>query len=393
MLPIDPAVRGPSSIEPAQALTPVGDTRQEAFHRATQALLGRQLQGDILSRLNDGTFLVRVAGATARMMLPAGSQVGDTLNMKLVATEPKATFLLGSGSAEALQQAELLSPDATLSELSQAMLADPESQLESAAATRQGRLALAQIGKTAAPLPSEQAAGAVPHDDPHTSLSPAARLIGRVLQAAQDTGAPPALVGKVPVLDSPAAEPKQIAASLQDTLAYSGLFYESHIVEWADGKRDLPELLREPQTALFAAKDEAASSPNAGTANGVAPELAQLINLQLDALEHQRAQWNGEIWPGQQMQWAVRREERDSTGRRPGQQEQPEAWSSSVQFNLPGLGPISATLHLVGERVHIQVNTRSDDTASVLRTHGPKLAEALSAAGTSLDSLSIQRHG
>jgi hypothetical protein len=37
------------------------------------------------------------------------------------------------------------------------------------------------------------------------------------------------------------------ACALRDAVASSGLFYESHVAEWAEGKRPLASLLLEPQ--------------------------------------------------------------------------------------------------------------------------------------------------
>jgi hypothetical protein len=68
----------------------------------------------------------------------------------------------------------------------------------------------------------------------------------------------------------------------------------------------------------------------------------------------------------------------------------PAAWQSTVRFELPNLGTISARLNMLGQHLQIQIQTTSEDSANALRQHAGALAEALGAAGSSLDSLLVQ---
>lgn len=369
-------------LAPVDAPAPVAsstDTRQEVFHRLTQIAVGKPVQAEVVSQLDDGTFLVKLAGTTARMALPVGTRVGESLSMVLVAKEPRPTFLL-----------------------------------------------MQQEGSASA------------------SLSTAARLIDQLLQAADQDGMPGTVEARTPLLASAASgaaiDPKQIAAALRNGLEFSGLFYESHLQDWLGGSRDTAELRQEPQARISAALQEngAAAQQRAsvnpelarlaasmreldiGTralttlirdarlqsgqllmidADVVAqsqaplptldPESSRIINLQLQALEQQHVRWQGELWPGRPLEWEVGEEAgknqhgEDDAGQ--------STWTSSVRFQLPALGDISATLRLSGERVQIQVHTTSDDVASSLRAGGGMLADALAAAGSPLDSLLVKR--
>ena len=69
-------VRPVGQPEPVQRSAAAGDLRQEIFQRNLAGLIGQSIKGEVLSRLNDGSFLVRVAGTPARMMLPQGAKVG-----------------------------------------------------------------------------------------------------------------------------------------------------------------------------------------------------------------------------------------------------------------------------------------------------------------------------
>lgn len=659
-------------IEAPTPATTIGDARQEIFQRSLQSIVGHQVQGEILSRFNDGSFLVKVAGTAARMMLPAGSQVGDSLPMKLVSLQPRPTFLLGNdaiishgkgaqgrlnldpnapapsgveGELGALvyaephtpsspSQAELLrgkpgaaqtsphaaglqnrsgaqtktqgpatpaeqqaetagepaadtrestastaalaarvadnlapktepgrlsplvrQPDAkTADELDAEphadigeaeALEDPDTEAASGAARRpladagesapptsrqassapgfgeqnalvysrpqntgqraataaaanaelgEGALlytkqqappqatiangnsglaldrtalvyvappglasnlaasrallgaaagatnktapsgaatlamaqpdmidqldqlgqtdginrnaptnpAATQLSKTitslAAAYPSQplmqNATQNTGSRDAPASFSSAGRLISNILAVAQQEGSPNAILGKTAMLPSPATGPEHVATALHDTLAYSGLFYESHVVEWSDGKRPLLELLREPQMQSTSLPTQESHAGPGDTSTAIAHnqnniEFAQIVNLQLNTLEQHSAQWRGEIWPGQQMDWKVSKDP-EHQGKANTQKEQ-ESWQSAVRFNFPELGSVSATIHLIGDHVHIQVRTDTEASASTLRMHADALTEAMGAAGSPLDSLIVRQ--
>lgn len=406
-------------VEPLGPAPSIADPRQEAFDRLRQMAIGKQFQAEIVARLNDGSFMVRMAnspnekspdagpgGATARMRLPAGAQVGAFLDLTLIAKQPRLTFLLA-----------------------------PE--------------------KSAAPARSSDAST--------TSLSSTGRLIGKLLRTAQQDSAPAALVGKAPLLASPAVDTKQIATALQNTLVRSGLFYESHLGQWAAGARPLAELLHEPQnqtakpllteagrataagsgelppalqpsstptSRLLPLPSEPSSAPGTPGSNSAVvapspdpvvrdvpladapkqlvaasatpdqqepdaaaqlatpgPESARLINLQLDALEQRRVLWQGELWPGQPLSWEVSEQAPENDADEP-----TPSWQSTVHFALPTLGAVAATIRLANGHVQVQVRTATDAAAHSLRLHGAELAASLEAAGVPLDALLVKQN-
>ena len=81
------------------------------------------------------------------------------------------------------------------------------------------------------------------------TLSPAARVISEILGAAPARVDPvrasvPLWTGSAPPL------PPQLAAALLLAVGDSGLFYESHLLQFASGERSLAQLTQEPQAAL-----------------------------------------------------------------------------------------------------------------------------------------------
>ncbi|WP_353153987.1 flagellar hook-length control protein FliK [Herminiimonas fonticola] len=357
-------------IEASAPATALGQAKQETLDRLLQLTLGKEYQAQVLSRLSDGNFLVKVDNAVASMLLPPGTKTGDKLDLTLLANQPRPTFMLGK----------------------------------------------AEAGAT-------------------TSLSNAGRLIGNMLQLAQQDGMPTAVVGKTPLVATPGASAQQIAGALQNAVSFSGLFYESHVAQWAMGMRPASDLLREPAAKRSNAPligQQQATPENAGTSDlgrlmtnvrewvggeraladllrstqtgkpeqeSIAPlvgkqqdipvsEGLKLINLQLDTLEQRRIMWQGELFPGQPLEWEIS----DDTPEKSSEQSEPEpAWNSSVRFNLPTLGSVSATIRLSGEHLQVQVHTADEETAVALRSHGKLLADALAAAGSTLDSLLVKQ--
>lgn len=393
-------------VDAPSPVTSVADARQETFNRLTQIAIGKQFQADIISKLNDGTYLVRIADTVARMNLPVGTKAGDTVPMTVISTDPRPTFLLG-------QQPN--GPTVTLSAPGQ--LADRFLQT-----VAQEGVSAPVVAKPALPLAptvgTEVPATPVPTAAP-TSLSNTGRLINVILQNAQEQGAPATIVGKTPLIASSGTNTPQVANALRDSLTYSGLFYESHVAQWASGERTAAELLREPQAHLAQQHAGAASTqdgdqikelrlmqnqaPDAqakvaagqsaeGDKINIPPtlntEASRLINLQLDTLENRRVLWQGELSPGQPMEWEVS----EDTPER-GAPEAEQSWKSTVRFEMPTLGAVAATIHMVGGHVHVQVRAASDATAATLRTHGRDLASAMEAAGSALDSLTVKQDG
>ncbi|WP_307637383.1 flagellar hook-length control protein FliK [Variovorax boronicumulans] len=118
-------------------------------------------------------------------------------------------------------------------------------------------------GEVAAPL----ASGAPPSID--TRLSLAARVIGAVLADLQ--AAPGPVRGEAPLLLPVARQGTNTAAlagTLAQTVADSGLFYESHLAEFAAGTRTLAQMAREPQ-ARWASPVMVATTTTAATGQGL----------------------------------------------------------------------------------------------------------------------------
>lgn len=263
-----------------------------------------------------------------------------------------------------------------------------------AEAARPQSLAAALLSK--APLTASADLPGLDHTTPPATLSPTARALATVLPAAGQM-AQLALVGKSALFGNAAPDTDKLTQKLHDTISKSGLFYESHVTEWVKGERPLADLMREPQMQQMQQLQRLAQRSGEALARlgPGGPDLtpAQMVNQQLHTQEQGRVQWNGEAWPGQPMQWEVKREQGKNGGGRQqqaqGEDSQEQVWRSGVRFRLPMLGKVGATVTMVGDQVHVQLNTDTDDAATTLRAYAGQFESAMAAAGALLSSLAI----
>jgi hypothetical protein len=188
-------------------------------------------------------------------------------------------------------------------------------------------------------------------------------------------------------------------------ISSSGLFYEFHLAQWVAGKRSLESLLLEPQGRL---SENLSQSPGTASlpaspggelrlpvpahhdySNPMHRDTQALLRQQLDVLENGHLQWQGEIWPGQTIEWDTVGEkidesegDSDSTTRYP-------IWKTSVRLSLPNLGFISAVLRLDESGVEVRL-AATESSAAILRAGVGYLVAGLDSAGIRLSSMGIE---
>lgn len=355
----DLGISASAAVNSVSRLVPIGDQGRDVLARFERIALGDRLPALLRANLGDGSFEVELAGTQLRMALPPGMQAGQRIELTLLAREPRLTFSLqGNDQGKGGVQAQVSSAGRLIDTLLR-----PE---------------LAEDGAT---------------HTPPKALVEAAR----------------------PVASTPITQATQLAQALANTLATSGLFYESHVAQWVNGGRSEAQLQQEPQynwteknlarphpqperaatigPAQNAATDSAGSansaSQSAAPAAGELPmdpasEAAQMLRLQLETLEHNQVLWRGEAWPGLPMEWGVA----DGGGHAEAAERD---WQSVLRFHFDRLGTVSATLNLSGGEVRLSLRTESEGIAQRLRGAATGLADALQAAGTPLHQMSVRR--
>jgi hypothetical protein len=387
-----------SAVDPAHAVIAAADMRLQGLNRLDQFAIGQQIQAKVVSLFQDGSALVRMGETAARMVLPANARPGSNVLLTLTSKDPRPTFSMvvesegehtdADGNASARPGG--YTPAGTLSG-GAASLAQSELGISGAAGRGAGIAgAAANAAAGAAQAANTQADGPVLPQSANLTLSSAGQMISNLLQA-QPQGAAATILSHVPPLPGPPTMPTpQIAAALRDSVALSGVFYESHVTEWVDGKRNLAELQREPQAQIGKTIDNTGllTRSDAGST-----EIGKIVNAQLSTLDQPRITWHGEVWPSQRMEWDI---SRDDSDQQQAQQENREAvptWQSVVRFNFEHLGAVSASIRLVGDQIHMQIRTNNEGANEALRLHGSELADSMAAAGTALDSLIVKREG
>jgi flagellar hook-length control protein FliK len=278
--------------------------------QATRLVVGMQYIGRVVGIDSENITSVEIGDQIFRMQLPGSHKLGDNINLRYLGADPKPTFMV-------LQP----NPSSVL----------PSNVLLSAA----GKLVLEALSATA-------------------QFSNLNQIDGSDM---------------APLLAS-AGSPQMSAIELQNALRFSGLFYESHIANFVQGKRTIEQLRQEIQNQ----KDVNRSA---------------IISKQLDVLEKQQIQWAGMIWPKQHMQWTI---SRDDSGSSPDLPEE-KSCKSTLELDLPALGKIIFHIVMNRDRINIQIEVASRQSRQVVEGAVPKLRNHFDAYTNKLDHISVLKNG
>jgi hypothetical protein len=221
------------------------------------------------------------------------------------------------------------------------------------------------------------------------------------------------------LLTGPPADTGLLATLLQNALSMSGVFYESHLVQWFLGERQLKDILKEPQGKLatpaktttdaqsshkavtvdwknpaekpeeFIPVDRPRTGNRQESAEPVDSRTIPIIQEQMQALQTGQLAWQGQAWPGQNMEWTVSEREAE-TGENTGKN-----WQTTLRLDLPTMGEVNATLRLNNEGVHLLIKADRDSAVTVMQEERQDLERAMSAAGVKLLGIVVEqeKHG
>jgi flagellar hook-length control protein FliK len=179
----------------------------------------------------------------------------------------------------------------------------------------------------------------------------------------------------------------RLALQLKDAVEFSGIFYESHLAQWADDLRPRALLAHEPQARWPVAADIAQSAATPG--NAPADYATPVLRQQLEVLDTGRFLWTGELWPGQRGALVI--EEDDAPPPRPGDDTTPHAprWRVRLTLEFAQLGAIDASLLMSNETVDLGLRCSTFDIAERLRAATPTLRTAIAERALDLAHVSI----
>lgn len=289
----------------------------------------------------------------------------------------------------------------------------------------------AQTGDAAAPGAATDAAGA-PDIDPVTGirrvgiapvplpalaelktassevnvqLSGSARLLSAL---ASSPDSPQRLVPLAPLALDGQTDTTASAQKIQHAVEHSGLFYESHLQEWQEGRRSLDALRAEPQAALspgIPAKPDAAgkttdmtpvpSTPEQSAAKGlqaalgaIPADVRPIVQDQIALLETGRMGLLGS-WEGRPFSLEI---EPDDNG--PRSDDIPLSWRVKIQIDAPNLGKLELDVALAGTQANVTVRPDGKTTkGQALRDLQAALTSTSAELQTSLDARGLQMTG
>ena len=239
-------------------------------------------------------------------------------------------------------------------------------------------------------------------------ISGAARRLESVLGSLAGENALRTQAGKVlqPLISAAPLDTRTLAIALQENVTRSGIFYESHLEHWVEGRIPLERIRQEPQgqLSLPARNDERADeaatpvgkgtaqseavrtsplAPSADRSESVHPAAMPQVRAQLEALQSGQVAWQGLAWPGQDLQLEI---EEDL---HPDLAENERVWTSRLRITLPRLGQVDAVLLLSGPHLRVRLSAPSEDAAAELMQAQARLAEQFADARLHLVELDV----
>lgn len=327
---------------------------------ATEALAAPPA-GTVLVRLGDPgwrALLAALGGGVARNQMPATATV-------LERVEPNVYRVAADGRTALLPSREALSPGMVV------RFARLDAPSAAAPATGGGSADLSAVARALSTL----AGGAARDAGAARSALPLAA-----------SGAP----------TSGPALPAQWASQLGAAVSASGLFYESHLAQWVQGKRSLSAVRAEARTRSEVERllaPEGARAPAAAAAPGAQgtaalaatgmPDLGMWITQQLAALVTGQAPFRFTAWPGQDAEVVFD----DGSGRGP--REAGVAYARLV-LDLPRLGAVEARLRIGAGTLDVTLLAAESGARARLAQGLPALGAQFEAAGLPGASLEVR---
>lgn len=334
------------------AVQPVLDAigRDQAAPRtAFEHLLIGQAVTGQVKGQSKGLTLVSIEGQTVAMRLPHPVETGDTLKLSFAGHMPQPVFLLDM-------------PDTAATDTPQ--------------------------------------------------LSQTARMLSEIMQRVPERTLP-TLTQLTPLLEQSTSNPAELALALRTALVRSGLFYESHLANWAVGLDSTDGLMQEPQNRMASKTARADATPVLASMLASAAPLTDatspgqvadaksanpihtLLTQQLQVLESPQFIWRGELWPGHMLEWQVGQETdtpRDPA--KPAASESEMAWESRLKISLPQLGTVNVHIKLDARQAFsIRLVPDQAEIGALLQQNQARLIEQFTTAGCALHSVMVQNDG
>lgn len=312
---------------------------------------GQEVRGEVLAKLAEHTYLLRVAGDVFGAEIPLPLEPGSSVQLTFRNSQPRPTFSMESPANDA---------------------------------------ASVKLSTTASLL---------------------ARTVGTQETVLTKTAQ---IVSETPLMNSRTPDAAVVATALRNSVTFSGLFYESHLMQWCLGERPFASILREPRAGrlqqMRTERHKAGTTNHSGefpvdadtldttAAVGLLTEhdqvnrsdlllsraALQTIREQVELLLNGAFTWRGEAIEGHELEWLVEREPEGPDA------EDTPSWRTSISVKLPHLGRVCATLSFAEKGIDGIMRPELPETAALLRNEVGILEQRLAESGISLNGMVIE---
>lgn len=168
-----------------------------------------------------------------------------------------------------------------------------------------------------------------------------------------------------------------LAQHVSSAVENSGLFYESHLQQWALGQRSTDQLSQEPQAHF---RPEQRIAENGLDPNAIA-QSAKMVNAQLAALDNSKVSLNLQGLFGQPVDVEIEPDQHHTTDE--SDPENTRAWSANLKLDMAHLGILQVRIRMVGSQCDVQIASSAEskqaidpywkDFEQAMNSHGLKL--------------------
>lgn len=352
--------------------------------------LGQKLQATVQAQLATGIFKVKVADQLMQLQLPNTVRSGDIITLQVASLMPRLTFNMAA-STNPLPTADPLSPTSRLlSSLTQQPQANTFLRSLNSTPLFTGATRFPETTELAGKLQTTITQSGLFYESHQAQWLAGSRNTAQLLQEPQNMTA------------------EQVTAtwSLGEKAATAGSHATTQAVEFTKDTTKPQQFIQNQKSDQINADlnldNKPVSANHADTPNkaapitaapekisipGIADHLQPLIQQQLNALETRQVQWQGQVWPDQEMNWKIREEASNSPGGEEGRQ-----WATQINLDLPNLGEVTATLRFSNNGLSVTLDADKDETRSKLGTATSTLVSLLAERGISTNSALVTQH-
>jgi hypothetical protein len=142
---------------------------------------------------------------------------------------------------------------------------------------------------------------------------------------------------------------KQVSAAVEN----SGLFYESHLQQWANGQRSTDQIAREPQARF--AQDQIISEK--GLAPAAVDQSVKMVTAQLATLDSNRISLALAGLLGHPIQIDIEPDQEDPKDKEEMAGEEPaRPWVARLKLDMAHLGELHVRVRMVGSQCDVQIS-------------------------------------